>query len=636
MPRSKFFGLLLMVAAFLGVTLWSAWNYERAFNAVTRYTQRSAWSLAQMELELRAFQGELALYRLGGSSPQALQRRFDIAWNRLDVFLHAKGVGQNEELLPIRKAVSDLLALLRRHEADVVAATPADPGLARLSQELDLRLDAVRKVTIQNFTGPSVVTPRVTLERVREQNFVVLGVLLLVTMAMLLTLFLEVRRQHFLAWNDSLTRLPNRVALMHFLRRHVARGGRRMTVCLFDLGHFREVNDSLGYEVGDALLCALAAKLHALRGPALFVARTGSDEFAIVMIGSMPTYLRFPFLETLHAELTQLAYEADPAHRVHVFMGVSQYAPSLNSPEETLLFADIALESAKRQDATRYVMFSSSMYRHYRRNRQLSVELRELLDGEDEQQLALHYQPIVCEHEATRLGAEALLRWHHPEYGFIAPPDIVELAEENGLGQRLGAWIFRRLQRDLAAFPSALVARLELSVNLSGSMFHHRLPQQVEAALAGGPLQRQQLVLELTESIAIDDLPRSQHILRGLHHIGVRVALDDFGTGWASLSYLRALSFDKLKIDRSFITAIDSDERQALFVGMITDLSHQLGVQVVAEGVERYEEWRAVLRLGVDEVQGYFYARPLPAAAFHAFCDDYFGPGLMLTEVACG
>lgn len=211
-----------------------------------------------------------------------------------------------------------------------------------------------------------------------------------------------------------------------------------MTVCLVDLGHFREVNDSLGYEVGDALLTQLAERIRAVSVDGLFAARTGSDEFAIIISGVMPTYLRFPFLEQLRNELAGLALATDPAHRVRVFMGVSQYVRPVHTPEEMLLFADIALDSAKRKRLNRYVVFSSSMYQHYLRNRRLSTELRELIQHHSNLQLSLYYQPIVRGQGRVRLGAEVLIRWNHPEYGFIPPLDIISLAEDNGLGRRSG------------------------------------------------------------------------------------------------------------------------------------------------------------------------------------------------------
>lgn len=192
------------------------------------------------------------------------------------------------------------------------------------------------------------------------------------------------------------------------------------------------------------------------------------------------------------------------------------------------------------------------------------------------------------------------------------------------------------MQLDLSGFPEEVLAPLEISINLSNSMFNMGLAREIEEKMEDGPLGLHQLIVELTETIALDDIALSKQIIHSLRQIGVRVALDDFGTGWSSFSYLRELYFDKLKIDRSFITAIDSDTRQALFVETITTLSHQLGVRVVAEGVENSDELKAVLTIGVDEIQGYFYSRPLPLPEFMQFCHRYFAHSAAIQEVALG
>ncbi|MFM5659863.1 putative bifunctional diguanylate cyclase/phosphodiesterase [Aeromonas veronii] len=626
MLRGKFLVMILMVMTFLGVAIWSVWNYDRAFNAVTRYTQLSAWALAQLELEIHGFKEALALYRTGSVSQAELNKRFDIAWNRLDVFLNGEEAKSVRTRFGAEQAARKIMQHFVKYEGDVVNGGRYSENLANFSQDLNRDLAAIRDVMVKNFTGPSAIAQRDLLNSSRTQNFFILGFLTLATVLMLIMLFREVRQQQFLAWNDILTGLPNRAALIKHLKMltvHRLRS-RSITVCLVDLGHFREVNDSLGYEVGDALLMQLAERIRAVSADGIFAARTGSDEFAIIISGVMPTYMRFPFLEQLRHELSGRAMNADPAHRVRVFMGISQYVQPVHTPEEMLLFADIALDSAKRQRLNRYVIFSSSMHHHYIRNRRLSAELSELIRHTDNLQLSLYYQPIVRGQSSVRLGAEVLIRWNHPEYGFIPPLDIISLAEDNGLGETLGLWIIRRLTHDLASFPSDLIEPLEISVNLSSSMFHMGLSANLEELLRGAPLTLEQLIVELTETIALDDLDMSKQIINSLHQLGVRVALDDFGTGWSSFAYLRELHFDKLKIDRSFITAIDSDTRQALFVEAITNLSHQLSVRVVAEGVEDSDELKAVLSIGVDEIQGYFYSKPLPLQDFLLFCHRYF------------
>ncbi|WP_429141254.1 EAL domain-containing protein, partial [Aeromonas veronii] len=552
MLRGKFLSLILMVTTFLGGAIWSVWNYDRAFNAVTRYTQLSAWALAQLELEIHRFEKALALYRVGSVSHAELNKRFDIAWNRLDVFLQGDEAKSVRTRFGAEQAASNLKFLLEKYEKDVASGDRSSGNLANFQNDLDKYLVAIRDVMVKNFTGTSAISQRELLNSSRTQNFFILGFLMLATLVMLLMLFSEVRHQNFLAWNDALTCLPNRASLIKHLKHLTGHKGRHssITVCLVDLGHFREVNDSLGYEFGDALLIKLGERIRAVSADGISTARTGSDEFAIIISGAMPTYLRFPFLEELRYELSDLAITADPAHRVRVYMGISQYVRPTHTPEEMLLFADIALDTAKRQKLNRYVVFSSSMHQHYLRNRRLSAELRELSKHIESPYLSLYYQPIIHAQGNVHLGAEALIRWNHPEYGFIPPLDIISLAEDNGLGEDLGLWVMRRLKYDLASFPGDLIESLEISINLSSAMFTMGLAAHLEDNLRDGQLTLQQLIVELTETIALGDLDMSKQIINSLRQVGVRVALDDFGTGWSSFSYLRELHFDKLKIDR--------------------------------------------------------------------------------------
>ncbi|MCY9808162.1 hypothetical protein [Aeromonas caviae] len=218
MLRGKFLSLILMVTTFLGVTLWSVWNYDRAFNAVTRYTQLSAWALAQLELEIHAFEEGLQLYRAGAASREEMNKRFDIAWNRLDVFLHGEEAKSVRARFGADKAVGKILALFEHYEQDVVHGEPDSPALKMFTAALDDEMRGVRDVMVKNFTGPSAIAQRELLNESKTQNFFILGFLMLATMVMLMVLFREVRRQHFLAWNDPLTRLPNRAALIKHLQ----------------------------------------------------------------------------------------------------------------------------------------------------------------------------------------------------------------------------------------------------------------------------------------------------------------------------------------------------------------------------------------------------------------------------------
>ena len=620
MGRAKLLLLAIILCSFVGVTGWIVWHYDRAYTLATRHTQLSAWALAQLELELHEFESSVDYFRAGRIDQAQLNEAYDMAWNRLDVFLTGKEAKAIRQRFGAELLLRDLFQQLQHYEPLVTSAQLEPQDLEPLHQMLEHMLPKVRNLMVLNFTGPQAMSDNAALEHSKTQNFVILGCLLLLGLVMVLLLLLEARRQHFLIWHDALTRLPNRAAFIQRLRQ-LCVGGQQVVLCLLDLNRFKEVNDSLGHAVGDQLLLAVADKLRQSLPEGVWLARIGSDEFALLMSNQKSEAAWFAYTKRLQTGLERLLYRADPAHRVSVSIGVSQYPQPASNADELLLFADLALLHARQDDIRHFQIFSRPMLNQYQRKRRLATELREQLMGSGPSQLFLCYQPQIPRQPLGRLGAEVLLRWQHPELGFIPPPEIVEAAEENGLGERLGAWIFRTMSQDLARFPLPVVRQLDLAINLSTSLFHRGLPEQTRVWLSDSPLLPEQLVYELTETIALDDLGLSKQVFAELRHNGIRIALDDFGTGWSSFAYLKDLQFDKLKIDKSFIQKMDSDARQALFVQAITELCHRLDICVVAEGVETELELSEVLRLLVDEIQGYYFARPLPADAFCEFAE---------------
>lgn len=512
--------------------------------------------------------------------------------------------------------------MLKEYEQDVVNPAPDAPRLAEMEARLNKLLPAIRDLMVMNFTGPSAIKQRQELQQSKEGHVLVLFALLAIGLLVLFVVSREMKLQYFLAWNDPLTLLPNRSAFINRLERLskvMQPSDNTLTICLIELNNFKEVNDSLGYAAGDELLTMVANQISAYVDDKAFIARMGGDEFALFIYGDMPIETRVPYLVRLLDELKPTVFHADPAHRVRVSMGISQHPITAHKIEELILFADIALANAKKLKENHLQMFNHRMFEHYSRNRKLAAELREELDVIANSTLYLHYQPVIKPGNAYNMGAEVLIRWHHCEYGFINPLDIIAMAEENGLGELLGKWIFNRVNHDMSQLPASFVDKLELAINLSNSMFTPDLFHQVSDMLQQGPLKAEQLILELTETIALDDLPLSQRIFKELKHIHVRIALDDFGTGWSSFSYLMALNFDKLKIDKSFVSNIQKDPRQFMFVESITNLSHRLGLVVVAEGVENHHELQQLSAIGVDEIQGYYYSKPLPPAEFFIY-----------------
>lgn len=621
MGRTKLLLLALILCTFVGVTAWSTWHYEKAYNLATRHTHLSAWALAQLELELHEFEGNLDYFISGRIDQDKLNESYDLVWNRLDVFLTGEETHTIRQRFGAEPLLRTFFSRLQQVEP-IITAPDLTPGqLAPIHQLLHDYLPRIRDLMVMNFTGADAIRENAELERSKSQNFLILGCLLLLGLLMIVLLFIEARRQHFLIWHDPLTRLPNRTAFIQQLQHH-CRKEKGAILCLMDLNRFKEVNDSLGHEMGDKLLLMVAEQLRQRHCDGVFMARVGSDEFALLLQGHKGDAGWIAYSKRIRLVLERLLFLADPAHRVSVSMGISQFPQHAHNPEELLLFADLALLHARSDGARHYQIFNRTMLNHYQRKRRLATELRQQLALQEQSQLSLCYQPQIRRIPDQRLGAEVLIRWKHPELGYIPPAELVEAAEENGLGEELGIWIFNRMNQDLDLFPITLVRQLDISINLTASLFTRRLAEQSLEWLSGGPLLPSQLVYELVETIALDDLGLSQLIFAKLHENGIRIALDDFGTGWSSFAYFKDLHFDKLKIDKSFIQKMDSDPRQVLFVQSITELCQRLGVKVVAEGVETPLELDEVMRLGIDEIQGYHFARPLPPDTFRHFAQE--------------
>ncbi len=284
--------------------------------------------------------------------------------------------------------------------------------------------------------------------------------------------------------------------------------------------------------------------------------------------------------------------------------------------------ADLALNIAKKAPEAGGVL-SRDIESAYNKKRILAEQLQQLLLDPNQSSLYLSYQPILSR-DPDRLGCEALIRWQHSEFGYINPQYLIEIAEEYGLGKKLGAWIMQQVYLALQNDWKPHNRRLDVSINLSNSLFDETLPTLVTTIFGHHENFLNAIILELTETMTIDDFPQSLAIIESLEKMKVRFALDDFGTGWSSLYQLNHLKFSKLKIDKSFVDNMNQNQQQAIFIASIVNLSHQLGMQVVAEGIEQLAQLEQLKQLGVDEFQGYYFSRPITKTEFATFCDHYF------------
>ncbi len=420
------------------------------------------------------------------------------------------------------------------------------------------------------------------------------------------------RRAEYLAMHDALTGLPNRVLLLERLEQAIASVSRRRDMAallLLDLDRFKDINDTLGHPAGDLLLQQVAVRLAACVREVDTVARIGGDEFSIVLVG-IKDAADAQLLSRRLLETFQTPFDLD-GHEVlvTVSVGIALIPTDGSIPDNLLKHADIALYRAKEDGRNASRFFEPEMDARLQKRKALERELRLALSRDE---LALYYQPKICLRTGEVAGSEALVRWQHPERGLVPPGEFIGVAEETGLILQLGAWVLRTACRQAAAWPN-----LEVSVNISPAQFRQPdLVQVVRAALQDSGLAPHRLELEVTESVLIQQPDAAAKLLDDLKALGVRVAMDDFGTGYSSLSYLQRFHFDKIKVDRSFIWAIDTEPAAKAIVRAVINLANSLGMLTCAEGVETNGQLAALRREGCSEVQGYLFGKPMPATEF--------------------
>ncbi len=412
-----------------------------------------------------------------------------------------------------------------------------------------------------------------------------------------------------LAHYDALTDLPNRALFHEQLKHempHIA-PDRQLAVLYIDIDEFKSINDSLGHMIGDELLKAVAVSLGACVRESDFVARLGGDEFAIVQTGVKNADDVTEFVHRIYAAI-RTPYEC-LGHQVttDASIGIALAPQDGSDLDQILKNADLAMYAAKAAGRRTFRFFEPEMDAQVRARRVLETDLRQaIVDGGFE----VYYQPCLSLQDNSITGCEALLRWRHPLRGMISPAEFVPIAEETGLINQLGEWVLTTACMEAAAWPE----HVRLAVNVSPVQFKSgTLALRVIAALAASGLAASRLELEITEAVLIRDDDAALAVLHQLRAIGVRIALDDFGTGYSSLSYLQRFPFDKIKIDRCFITDIAEPEGSASIVEAVVNIAAARRMTTTAEGVETEAQRELLRALGCSEMQGYLFSAPKPA-----------------------
>jgi diguanylate cyclase (GGDEF)-like protein/PAS domain S-box-containing protein len=430
---------------------------------------------------------------------------------------------------------------------------------------------------------------------------------------------LSALRQSGPALRDALTGLPSRALMLERLGRALDRvrrnPGALCAALVLDLDRFKMINDSMGHQKGDSMLVAFARRLEVMVPPGTTLARLSGDEFSI-LIEEFRDYDDAARLADRLQEMLGTGFDLDGQEVfVAVSIGIAVGTAKCQGPEELLRDAENAMHRAKSSGKGRYEVFDDSMHTKAVHMMTLETDLRRALER---MEFRLHYQPIVSLRDSGLKGFEALIRWNHPKLGMVPPLDFIPLAEDTGLIIPIGRWVLWQSCKQLVEWQGIIAdgKSLTMSVNLSGKQLQDAdLVRQVRAILQETGLAPGSLKLEVTESAIMENPEKAAAILTSLREQGIHLSLDDFGTGYSSLSYLHRFPFHNLKIDRSFVSKLEAGDKDAEIVKVINSLARNLGMDVVAEGIETEAQWAVLHGLACAYGQGYFFSRPLEDTA---------------------
>ncbi len=410
------------------------------------------------------------------------------------------------------------------------------------------------------------------------------------------------------ARHDSLTNLPNRSLFIERFESGLVTAqetDESLALFIMDLDQFKEVNDTLGHHIGDRLLQEVSRRLLSVLRRTDTVARLGGDEFAVLLPGADRDHAKL-ICRKIATALEQPIKIENLRLRAGISIGVALCPDHGQDASLLMRFADVAMYEAKRSQKG-YAFYVAGRDEKSISRLGLSAELK---DAIEQDQLTLDYQPMVDISTGKICCAEALVRWNHPQYGLVSPDEFIPSAEQTGVIRPLTLWVIDRALAQVATWAVAGI-ELSISINLSvRSLQDRRLPGQVQKLVERHHANPSRVILEITESAIMSDPLTARRVMRRLSNMGFQLSIDDFGTGYSSLAYLKQLPVDEIKIDKSFVTQMDRDENDAVIVRATIDLAHNLGLKVVAEGVESTDVWDLLEMLGCDTAQGYFIRKP--------------------------
>ena len=433
-----------------------------------------------------------------------------------------------------------------------------------------------------------------------------------------------------MAFYDPLTRLPNRALLMKRLQEaldeHQSNPDNQFAVFYLDCDRFKIVNDSLGHQAGDELLIAISDRLKSVLRREDLLVRLGGDEFVILIDRLTETRSDTQLAERILNSFTLPFNVRERDIFISFSIGIVIECSTYNDPEELLRDADTAMYQAKASGKDQYQIFEPSMYEAVRHRLQLETDLRKAIQH---QEFVLHYQPIVELGTGIIIGAEALIRWHHPAQGLISPEQFIPIAEETGFILKLGHWALQEACHQLGEWQKQHVVdpSFSISVNVSAWQFAQSdFIKQIDAVLAETQLDSQCLKLEITETVIMKNLASAAEVICNLHERSIQISIDDFGTGYSSLSYLHSFPVDTLKIDRSFIQRLHKTESNLGLLTAIVQIAKTMGMNLIAEGIETKEQLMQLKLLGCQFGQGYLFSKPLLSEEIADFLSNSLYP----------
>ncbi len=415
--------------------------------------------------------------------------------------------------------------------------------------------------------------------------------------------------------HDALTGLPNRQLLQDRIEQALVQDSRNpkiMAVLFIDLDHFKMINDSLGHDIGDLLLKAVAERLMACVRNEDTVARQGGDEFIVVLNSIAESLDAAKVAQKILDALNQPHVILH--HELHIggSIGISVFPDDGTNSETLLKNSDVAMYHAKENGRNNYQFFTNDLNKSAHERHTLGLDLRHALERNE---LVLFYQPVMDMPDNQLHSVEALLRWQHPQQQLIAPDKFIGLAEETGLIIPIGEWVIKTVCLQIKAWKSQGYSVPRVAINLSGRQFRdNSLIKNISRILEETGTEARYITLEITESMLIDDIEKVVNTLKCLSEMGIHISIDDFGTGYSSLSYLKRFPIHTLKIDRSFVRDIVTDKNDHTIVAAIIAMAHSLEIEVIAEGIETAEQLQLLMAQRCNHYQGYYFSRPVPVS----------------------